>query len=344
MKALICYGTRPEKIKLAPVRAALEARGVDVREFMTVQSPDLLDGEDATAGVTWHSLIGGIASVLTVWRLSVASQRPDVVIVQGDTATAFSCALAGFLEDIPVAHVEAGLRTYAKEPWPEEGFRRMIAAMATWHFSPDLNAAECLLQEMNVDAFGEVGQGWKPFVDRGIYVTGNTLIDSLPQQPLGVLVTLHRRENWGERIQRALNSLATLAHDVPQLQIGVVRHPNWDAQAIEPPPAADGLMYADPIKDHDTFIEALRAADLIVTDSGGLQEEAAHFGIPCIVYRSATERVALERSGAVRVVHPDESGALREAIEHWLGQRRAYGWGDAGEKIADILVKELEDG
>jgi UDP-N-acetylglucosamine 2-epimerase (non-hydrolysing) len=328
VKVLVCWGTRPEKIKLEPVCRALAERGAEVRTFETVQSPDLLQGVQA-AGVNWSNLSVGISSTLQSLRLFLQGWRPDVLLVQGDTATTFACALGGFLEGIPVGHVEAGMRTYAAEPWPEEAFRRMIAPLARWHFAPDCDAAD------NVENEGATV---------GVHVVGNTLIDVLPKQEFRVLVTLHRRENWGKRMVRALAQLDLAAKKLPSAPlICVITHPNWKKalEGVDWVEKWSGLSFSEPLPFQE-FQEALRGATAVVTDSGGLQEECAHFGIPCFVFRTSTERTALQGSGAIQLIDPDNFYALYQALTQLSARRTAYGDGTASQKIADILTKEVE--
>jgi UDP-N-acetylglucosamine 2-epimerase (non-hydrolysing) len=334
-RVIVAYGTRPEQIKIEPVAVELERRGVEVLQWYSGQSKDLIEGCDPD--IHWKNLHEGIGRNIYSFSVWLEEQAPvDVVMVQGDTATAFACAQAAFLARIPVAHVEAGLRTYADEPWPEEAFRHQIAAVARWHFCPDKDAAQNIIREM-----GHHPGKWADNYDQlGIFVTGNTVIDTLPQAPLRVLVTLHRRENWGDRIRNALWHLEQFMHDnYPDVWITVIRHPNWRAQGVEPH-VSTLLNITDPMP-REYLLDYLQSVDLVVTDSGGLQEEAAHFGIPCLVLRTSTERVALERTGAVTMIHPDNPAALRDALDRVLARRRCYGDGDAAEKIAEILAKEL---
>lgn len=327
MRVLIAYGTRPEQIKLAPIRDALRASGVEVREFETVQSPDLLQNAKPSE-VSWKGGLSiGISSVLQNLRLSIQSWRPDILIVQGDTATAFSCALGGWLEGVFVAHVEAGLRTYAEEPWPEEIFRQMISVLAEWHFAPDQIAADNLARE-----------GF----ENGVFIVGNPVIDTLPPARPQILVTLHRRENWGERIEGALDALQAVAGHATQPTIVVIRHPNWKRWLSDNEDERwPDLHIRDPLPPA-RFRSWLNLSDVVVTDSGGLQEEAAYFGKPCLVLRTSTERVALAENGAITLVDPDQPSALRAELRLLLDRRSAYGTGGTGERIANILLPELE--
>jgi UDP-N-acetylglucosamine 2-epimerase (non-hydrolysing) len=357
---VVAYGTRPERIKLAPVVDALRERGVDVVEWCSGQQRDLAgSSEHGMRKELWEAgLTCGIANCLDEFEKVVQRIRPACVIVQGDTATAFACAQAAFLARVPVAHVEAGLRTYASEPWPEEAFRRQIAAVATWHFCPDEIAANNVRSETCAPMQYLIPKGtvttepiypgkiifetesnvWSIAGNDNVHVVGNTAIDTLPPAAMRVLVTLHRRENWGARIERALDVL----HEVDAC-VEVIQHPNWNSWMNSEPAERWPKLAFHPPTARERMLIRLRIVDLVVTDSGGLQEEAAHFGTPCLVLRTSTERTALERAGAVTLVHPDKPERLRAALDQALAKRRCYGDGSASEQIADILVRELEN-
>lgn len=339
-RIIVAYGTRPEAIKLAPVIDALRARGAEVVEWCSGQSSDLVGSVGGAMPGLWDTgLTTGVAGCIEEFGAYLAQPHVDAaaVVVQGDTATAFACAQAAFLAGVPVAHVEAGLRTYAAEPWPEEAFRRQIAAVARWHFCPDETAARNIAREQGEHE--RVGLHALP----GVAVVGNPVIDTLPRRPFRVLATLHRRENWGERRQRALRTLIEFGHCNEGVEVTILRHPNgttdYDAEMT---PEEQKFWLRDPLP-HDEMLRRIADADLVVTDSGGLQEEAAHFGIPCLVLRTSTERVALERSGAVTLVDPDCHSRLRNTLQDALERRFAYGRGDAGAQIAEILLATLDN-
>lgn len=327
-------GTRPEALKMEPVESALAAAGADVRVWDSGQSPDLT-GSTASAVIWNDGLTRGISAAMNAFRDYLRNLGGvDAVLVQGDTATAFACALTAFLEGIPVGHVEAGLRTYAAEPFPEEAFRRAIAPLARWHFCPDMLSRDNLQRELNpsiLDAY------WKP--SAGIFVTGNPIVDALPQKPLRLLVTLHRRENWGTRIGDALEVLDAFCAEFGACAT-VIRHPNWTHAVPYVPENLQHLFLSGPVP-HARLLEMLEAADLVLTDSGGLQEEAAHFGVPTLVLRTSTERKALERLGAVKVVNPDDAAELRSALEAEARKRLAYGARGVSRAIASILLDNL---
>lgn len=329
MNALVIVGTRPEKIKLSPVQRALRARGWKVETFVTGQSPDLVDSQPTQP--PWDSLMEGISRTWS-WGLPPWT---DVVIVAGDTASAFAGALAGFLADVPVAHVEAGLRTYRRNPWPEEQFRRMICAAATWHFCPDERARVNVLMEHGCRTRYEPASdvvtltAVSDIADR-VFVTGNPVVDDLPRFDLRVLATMHRREHWGEVIQDVLTALGSRS----DVEARVISHPNWQGRYDVP----ESVTELEPME-REAFIDEMVNADVVVTDSGGLQEEAARLGVPCWCVREATERQSLVDVGAVEMIWPPSK--LRERLAQELAKRQVYGDGDAGERIADVLTEKL---
>jgi UDP-N-acetylglucosamine 2-epimerase (non-hydrolysing) len=319
---------------MAPVEAALKTAGAEVLVWDSGQSPDLTGTQQAA--VIWaDGMTRGVASVLPAFRLWLQQQAPvAAVLVQGDTATAFACALTAWLEGISVGHVEAGLRTYSSEPFPEEGFRRMIAPIARWHFCPDEGSRKNLQRELHgsvLDSF------WSPSAT--IAVTGNPLIDTLPKRPLRLLVTLHRRENWGARIGDALLAINQFCREHEAFAT-VIRHPNWTRAVPFSPEDLTNVFLSGPVP-HERLLEMLESTDLIVTDSGGLSEEAAHYGVPCLILRTATERKALEEAGAVEVIDPDRPNALAAALAHEASKRKCYGAGDSGARIARLLMDAL---
>ena len=340
-------GTRPEAIKLAPVAAALSQRGLEPRLIFTSQHP-LSPAEHGLArynGVTLDCP-GGADPRVHAGEVARAiapllADRPALLVVQGDTSSALGGALAGFAAAVPVAHVEAGLRSFDPAmPWPEEEFRAAIDARASLLFAPtDISAA-------NLDAEGVGGQ---------IFVTGNTGIDALlvldlpdacrveaQDDRLRLLVTCHRRESWGAGLRSVAEALIELAVAHP-LSIDFVLHPN---------PAVAGTMrdllgtcaairLLEPLG-HRAMVAAMRACDIRLSESGGVQEEAPALGVPLLVLRSKTERpegiasgnmllVGTERrrvvEGVVRLLDP----AVRSAMS-----RRAFPYGDgrAADRIA----------
>lgn len=287
-----------------------------------------------------------VASLLTGLTQTIARSAPDRLIVQGDTASAFAGALAGQLARIPVAHVEAGLRSGdPANPWPEEINRKLIAALADRHFAPT-EAAGSALRAENIPA------------DR-IHVTGNTGIDALrlvrsrlpPPRPVPgnrrrILVTCHRRESFGQTMQAIAAGLARVAMRGDVI-LTVPLHPN---------PAAGGVLGAAladcpnveliPPLDYPAFVSALAASHLVLTDSGGVQEEAPALGVPILVLRDSTERPEGIAAGTARLIGTDSNRIVSETFRllddpaAHAAMARAhspYGDGFAAERIASIL-------
>jgi UDP-N-acetylglucosamine 2-epimerase (non-hydrolysing) len=368
-RILLVVGTRPEAIKMAPVAKALEQREgeLETRLALTGQHTDMVDQvlealrltpdfdlEIMREGQTLYDLAHACLDGL---RELVMSFRPHVLLVQGDTATAFYAALVSFMEGVGVGHVEAGLRTGDKRaPYPEEMFRRLADALTDFYFAPTPTARANLRSE-------GVPEG-------RIYLTGNTVVDALltvsresrpPQNPhLGkilesgrtlVLLTAHRRESFGEPLKEVFASVRALADEAEEVEILYPVHPNPNVQR----PATDLLSghprihLTDPL-DYLDLVSALEHSTLVMTDSGGIQEEAPTFGTPVLVLRSVTERPEGVEAGVARLVGTDGQRILREALallragasrRKDRGVGNPYGDGRAGERIADILASAL---
>jgi UDP-N-acetylglucosamine 2-epimerase (non-hydrolysing) len=360
-RLLIVVGTRPEAIKLAPV--ILEARRLpawfDTRVVATGQHRHMLDQvlalfdirPDLDLGIMSHdqSLCHVTTEALKGLCRAVESMEPDCVVVQGDTTTAFAGALAAFYVRVPVAHVEAGLRTYdRREPFPEEINRRLISHIADYHFAPTAVARENLLAE-----------GISP---ERIWVTGNTGVDALlltrdrhratttvdrPRGPL-VLVTAHRRENQGAPLVRICQALLSLLAMFPDLHVLYPVHPNPRVRV--PVFALLGahprVRLTDPL-DYREFVLAMDRADVILTDSGGIQEEAPSLQKPVLVLRKTTERPEAIEAGAARLVGTDPQRIVQETAallrdpargQAATGTVNPYGDGNATLRILDVLA------
>jgi UDP-N-acetylglucosamine 2-epimerase (non-hydrolysing) len=365
-RALVLLGTRPEAIKLAPVVSALRAReeGVEVRAVSTGQHDELLDSalgslelevdEDLQIMRPEQDLYDIGMECLESLRRTLRSWKPDVVVVEGDTATVFFGALAGFFEKAEVAHVEAGLRSHDKwAPFPEEVLRRLTDVLADHYFVPTLGAKENLLQEGVAE-------------DR-VNVTGNTVVDAvralaradvpIANRELGeiiessrriVLVTAHRRESFGDPMTEAFGALKTLAEEHANVTFVYPVHPNPNVQrparhllsGIPNFRLLEPLSYAD-------LVSVLARSWLVLTDSGGIQEEAPSFGVPVLVMREVTERPEGVAAGVAALVGTSRESILergRELLNDPAARRRMaqarnpYGDGRAGERIADILI------
>jgi UDP-N-acetylglucosamine 2-epimerase (non-hydrolysing) len=328
-KVLVVFGTRPEAVKLAPVVAALGAHpGFEARVVVTGQHRHLVDPVLDVFGVRPHHALGvgrttqtltGITTrVLSGLEPVVEAEHPDVVLVQGDTTTTMAGSLAAFYQRIPVAHLEAGLRTDNRySPFPEEINRRLTTTVASLHLAPTPAAAANL-----------VAEGVKP---DAVVCTGNTVIDALQyvlrRAPAGgclprgverrgrrvVLVTVHRRESWGTAMEGIGRALATLAED-PGLLVVVPAHPNPVVrQALVPAlKGLDNVAVVEPLP-YLEFASPLAAADLVLTDSGGIQEEAPSLGKPVLVLRDTTERPEAVAAGTAELVGTDPDRVVARA-------------------------------
>jgi UDP-N-acetylglucosamine 2-epimerase (non-hydrolysing) len=321
--AAFVVGTRPEAVKLGPVVAEMRAAGLinpivvasgqqsaAVAEVLAVfgLAPDVtVAPPPAGRGVTALT-----AHLLASLGAELDRLHPDLVIVQGDTASTLAGALAGFLHQIPVVHVEAGLRTHdLAAPFPEEGNRRMVSGIAALHLAPTVAAVA------NLTAEG---------IDPGrILLTGNTVVDALravthadaaPAGPPLVLVTAHRRENWGEPIARVGAAIALLAGAHPDWEFEVVGHLNPAVRATlaaAVPPGANVSVHGP--MPYVAFVRLLGRATLAITDSGGVQEEAPALGVPVLVTRESTERREALDAGLAQLVGTDPAAIVTAAEE-----------------------------
>ncbi len=367
---LVVFGTRPEAIKLAPVVEKLRP-GIAVRVCVTAQHREMLDqvlrlfelvpDYDLDLMKADQDLFDVTAGALRALESVIAAERPALLIVQGDTTTTFAAALAAFYLRVPVAHVEAGLRTRDKgQPFPEEVNRRLTAQLADWHFAPTEWARDNLLRE--------------GIPEERIAVTGNTGIDALlgvvrrieagtVSAPLPpeiepaldgrrlILVTGHRRESFGagfENICRALRRIAERYRDVA-IVYPVHLNPNVREPVYRYLSGVRGIYLTRPM-DYLPFVALMMRAFLIVTDSGGVQEEAPSLGKPVLVMREKTERPEGVAAGVARLVGTDAEriaagvGELLENPELYAAMARRqnpYGDGCAAERIGRIVRKVL---
>lgn len=368
MGQIICVvGTRPEVIKMAPVVLALKEAGHDARILATAQHRHLLDQMlrvfdlapdwDLDAMRPNQGLPDLTGTLVPALDRVFRAAGPDLVLAQGDTATVLCAALAAFYARIPFGHVEAGLRSGdLAAPFPEEGNRRLVSQVADLHFAPTERARQALLRE-----------GIDP---AGVHQVGNTVIDALlqtagradlawpaevPTPAPGsrlVLVTLHRRENFGAPLERILATLRNLAVAHPELQLVYPVHPN--PNVLEPARRVlgrtPGVTLCEPL-DYPALVALLKASWAVFTDSGGLQEEAPALGKPVLVFREVTERPEAVEAGSVRLVGSDplaihhEVERLRTDPAHHAAMsvpRFPYGDGRSGRRIARIIGAFLE--
>lgn len=363
MRLLSVIGTRPEAVKMAPVLRALAAEpGVDSRLCATGQHRDLLDGAlrffdlapdvDLDLMTPAQGLNGLCAAALHRLDTVLAETAPDRVVVQGDTATAYAAALAAHHRGIPVAHVEAGLRTYATHPWPEEANRRAIALAADLHLAPTPAAAANLAAERlrgRVFVTGNSGIDALHLVlarldaDPGLRAAADAALPAMPPDSRLVLFTGHRREHFGAPFESIWTALREIARR-PDVAILCPVHPNPEVR--DPITAALGgianINLVAPL-DLPAFVQAMRRAALVLTDSGGVQEETAALGKPALVLREATERGEGVSAGLARLVGADPARIARSAEELLdrplaLAPSRVYGDGRAAARIVDALL------
>jgi UDP-N-acetylglucosamine 2-epimerase (non-hydrolysing) len=337
---MVVYGTRPEAIKLAPVVHALEAaEDLEPVVVVTGQHREMLDQVNRffgiTPGVDLDLMSHGASPnaiarrVLREMELLLEQQRPDALVVQGDTTSAFAASLAGFLAGVPVVHVEAGLRTGdLGSPFPEEANRRLTAVVASLHLAPTARARDNLLSE-----------GIAPDT---IVVTGNTVVDALQwavRRPvvfsddrlagLGrargvVLVTTHRRESWGTPMQEAMRGVGDVARAHPELDFLLPLHRNPVVRDVVLPAftGAANVILTEPLA-YAEFAHVMNRAVLVITDSGGVQEEAPSLGKPVLVLRETTERPEGVEAGVVRLVGTDR-GRVAHEVGRLLSDPAAY--------------------
>ncbi|WP_310535247.1 non-hydrolyzing UDP-N-acetylglucosamine 2-epimerase [Novosphingobium sp.] len=370
-KILVVFGTRPEAIKLFPVVAALKADPrFDCKVCVSAQHRGMLDQVLEIAGIVPdhdldvmkpdQSLDALTATLLTGLGRVMDAEQPDRVIVQGDTATAMAGALAAYYRKIPVDHVEAGLRSgNIYHPWPEEVNRKIIGSMASLHFAPTDVSREALLRE-NVAP------------DR-VHVTGNTVIDALhwvtrrnaadPSLVVGLSevearfagkriigVTSHRRENFGdgmENIARAIREIA--AREDVAIIFPVHLNPNVRAVMNSALAGLDNVALLEPL-DYPHFARLLSLAEIMLTDSGGVQEEAPALGKPVLVMRETTERPEGVAAGTAKLVGTDPTRIVTEiftllddkaAYESMARAHNPFGDGTSARQIVELIAREF---
>jgi UDP-N-acetylglucosamine 2-epimerase (non-hydrolysing) len=375
----VLIGTRPEAIKMAPVIAALQADAQlepyvinagqhremieqVVRLFGIHVDADLaaMEPSQTLAGLT-SRLVERIDQALTV-------AKPDMVLVQGDTTTVLCAALASFYRKIPIGHVEAGLRTGdIHSPFPEEANRRLVSPLVALHFAPTERAQQALLAERTPA--------------ETIFVTGNTVIDALltevarqeqaevreelhrefdqvigsdwQRQPM-ILVTGHRRENFGEGFESICAALAELSTRLPEALIVYPVHLNPQVKDVVHARLANRAnIRLIPPQPYSQFVALAKACKLILTDSGGVQEEAPSLGKPVLVMRESTERPEGVEAGAVKLVGPHADQIVAETLRLWTDQAaydamaqiaNPYGDGRAAGRIVEAIRRFLERG
>lgn len=371
-KILLIFGTRPEAIKMAPLVKALQAdERFAAQVAVTAQHREMLDQVLDCFAITpdfdlnmmqpGQTLAEITSRALNGLQRIIAEQRPDLVLVHGDTTTTFAGALAAFYEQVPVGHVEAGLRTGDKyAPYPEEMNRCLTSQLTDFHFAPTETARQNLLH-IGVPA-------------AKIFVTGNTVIDALLQtvdkgcdlaQYMGeevyrridwrkklVLLTCHRRENWGRPMQEIFTAVNRLAGELsqtveivyPMHKNPLVRNAAWEIMG-----AAPNIHLIEPL-DYRPFAQLQNRSYLVVTDSGGMQEEAPALGKPVLVLRDVTERPEAIAAGTARLIGTNQQSVYDgirqlltddEVYRQMAHAANPYGDGRAAQYIRDILLEQL---
>ncbi len=375
---LFVFGTRPEAIKMAPILSSISKgkQSFISKVCVTAQHREMLDqilslfeikpDFDLNIMKEKQDLTGLSANLLTGMKEIFESLSPDAVIVQGDTTTALTAAQAAFLSGIPVGHVEAGLRTYdLQAPFPEEFNRQVISKIASWHFAPTLNSKNNLLSE--------------GIRENQIHITGNTVIDALLDiktkinqnanlknkllrgleelckddifEKKYILITGHRRENFGDGFQDICHAVARLSKEFKDINFIYPVHLNPQVRnPVNKLLASSKNVYLIPPQDYDSFLFLLDRCFVVLTDSGGIQEEAPSLGKPVLVMRDKTERPEAIDAGTVKLVGADKQ-KIYEGVKELLNNSKLYsemskahnpyGNGKASKKILKVLNKVI---
>lgn len=364
MKVMTIFGTRPEAIKMAPVvKELLKRPEIEVKVCLTAQHREMLDqvvdlfalpvDYDLDVMESGQSLYDITARVLRRLEEVLRKEKPDYVLVHGDTTTTFTAALAAFYQQIKVAHVEAGLRTgNLASPFPEEANRQLTGILADLHFAPTETAKNNLIRENKKK--------------ENIFVVGNTVIDALlstvkenyrfadkeiediEEHKRVILVTTHRRENLGAPMHHVYKALRRLVETVPHTEVvfPVHRNPLVREAVEEELKGVPGIHLVEPME-YEPFTNLMARSSIVLTDSGGIQEEAPSLGKPVLVLRDTTERPEAVEAGTVKLVGTNENliydtayrlltdssayGAMAEAVN-------PYGDGKAAQRIAEVLL------
>ncbi|GAA0084168.1 UDP-N-acetylglucosamine 2-epimerase (non-hydrolyzing) [Clostridium sp. CTA-7] len=363
-KVITIFGTRPEAIKMAPLVKELEKReGIDSKVCVTAQHREMLDQVldyfdikpdfDLNIMKSKQTLTGITNRVLEGLEEIFLEEKPDMILVHGDTTTTFSGALAAFYQQIKVGHVEAGLRTFDKYfPFPEEMNRKLTGALADLHFAPTKGSKANLLRE-GVN-------------EKDIYITGNTVIDAMLhtvkeeyifendilntidfENKKVIMITAHRRENWGQGIENICDALSKIVEENKDVELVYLVHLNPVVKDVVNRKLGDKerVHLLSPLDTKETH-NLMNKCFMVMTDSGGLQEEAPHLGKPVLVLRDVTERPEAVEYGTVKLVGTDIEKIITEANnlinnkDEYTKMSKAanpYGDGLASKRIANII-------
>lgn len=365
-KIIIVFGTRPEAIKMCPVICELKKRdSIETVVCLTGQHREMLNEvmerfnieADYNLNIMRknQTLAQITSKVISLFDKILINEKPDLVLVHGDTTTSFSAALGAYYRKIPIGHVEAGLRTYdITSPFPEEFNRQGVDLISDLYFAPTETAKNQLLSE-NKDK-------------SKIYVTGNTVIDALNKTIIKdyqhelldwvgsnrlILVTVHRRENWGEHLYHIFNAINKIVEDFSDVRViyPVHRNPQIREIAFKVFINNDRIKLVEPLEVFD-FHNIMKRSYFVMTDSGGIQEEAPSLGVPVLVLRNTTERQEGIKAGTLKVVGIDEENIYNAAKELLLDQeiytkmcdaKNPYGDGNASKKIVNAVINYLSE-
>lgn len=360
IKVFSIFGTRPEAIKMAPLVKALEQDDrFESKIIVTAQHREMLDqvmaifeiipDYDLNIMASGQTLTDITTKVLLEMQPILQAEQPDIVLVHGDTTTTFAAATAAFYQQVKIGHVEAGLRTWNKySPFPEEANRQMTDALADLYFAPTEQSKENLLKENHPE--------------EQIYVTGNTAIDAMNytvneayENPTLVLdyqkqivVTMHRRENLGEPMAQVFSALQRIANEFPDVRLIFPMHKNPKVRAIAQELLGNlvNVQLIEPLDVVD-FHNVIARSHLILTDSGGVQEEAPSLGVPVLVLRDTTERPEGVAAGTLKLIGTDEEKVYTEtkqllvdsdAHQQMAQAKNPYGDGHASEYILNAIA------
>ena len=368
-KIITIFGTRPEAIKMAPLVKELEKREeIDSKVCVPAQHREMLDQVlnlfditpdfDLNIMKTKQTLTGITNKVLEGLEEVFMEEKPDMILVHGDTTTTFAGALAAFYQQVKVGHVEAGLRTFNKYfPFPEEMNRKLTGSLADLHFAPTKGSKNNLLRE--------------GISDSDIYITGNTVIDAMKhtveenyifendelnhidfESKKVIMITAHRRENWGKGIENICKALNKIVEENEDVELVYLVHLNPVVKDVvtERLGGKDRVHLLPPLDTKETH-NLMNKSFMVMTDSGGLQEEAPHLGKPVLVLRDVTERPEAVEAGTVKLVGTDVDIIVNEASKilnnenEYAKMSRAinpYGDGKASERIVDAVLKYFE--
>lgn len=371
-KVMVVFGTRPEAIKMAPVVQAIKKQDIiECLVVVTAQHREMLDQvlslfkiiPDYDLNLMMHgqTLAGLTSKILEGMDWILTESEPDLVLVQGDTTTAFAAALVAYYHKIPIGHVEAGLRTGQKYfPWPEEINRKLVGSLADLHFAPTEVSRDNLLRE-------------GVLADK-VFITGNTVIDALiatvrddyefEDKELNkilntnkdkrlIMMTTHRRENWGEPMIQIYEALKTILQDFPDTYVIFPVHKNPTVREVVNKILGNHpRVYLVEPMDYESFINLMSKTYLILSDSGGIQEEAPSLGKPVLVVRETTERPEAVAAGTVNIVGTSYDKVVTgirillsdDSIYRKMSQAsNPYGDGFASERITEIIVRNLKN-